>query len=224
MIRPLIYSLAALAGFLIVVALDSWIFNALFNRMYIKWYIENGALIGIVTSVVAVSWGDVNKNVGLIAAEPLTYLASVLKFVGLPFKVLADQCHAVSVRMQDVQNDLESEKSLSVIMTRMLILLPDAILAIPLIFFLGIALFAWLIFIAPMQYFVFLICGSPIRLLLQLETRAIARQQGFTPEVKDIPRQETVPAGWWEIGFASSPVSNTSLLATFLFFILGRII
>jgi len=131
---------------------------------------------------------------------------------------------SMGTQMKDAKNRIKLETSPFVLVATVLDLLPDLAFGIPLLLLIAAALLVWLIIIAPIQYFVFLICGAPVRLLLRSNTRSIARISEKTLEVNHIPREETVPTGWWDASFTSSPVSVTSLLAAILLFVLKSII
>lgn len=51
-------SLIGLVILLCFVYVNHWVFTHWLNMSYIEWYIESGALIGIVTTAISLVWGD----------------------------------------------------------------------------------------------------------------------------------------------------------------------
>ena len=64
--------------------LDWLVFRAWFDSDYLRWYLENGALIAVVFGLVTLAWGDLNKVTGLVSAQPLEYLAGCVALATLP--------------------------------------------------------------------------------------------------------------------------------------------
>jgi len=85
---------AAVVGLVLLgglAVLDWLVFRAWFDSDYLRWYLENGALIAIVFGLVTLAWGDLNKVTGLVSAHPLEYLASCLALGTLPSLAAAAQ-------------------------------------------------------------------------------------------------------------------------------------
>ena len=66
---------------LALIALDQMIFDYLLEISYFGWYLKNGALIGAVFTLITLTW-DINKNTGLVSANPRHYVGSVLQLTG----------------------------------------------------------------------------------------------------------------------------------------------
>jgi hypothetical protein len=77
--------LAVLVG---VVLLNELAFRTWLDTDYLRWYLDNGAVIGLVFTLVTLAWGDINKNWLLISANPLEYAASSLMLVTAPWSSL----------------------------------------------------------------------------------------------------------------------------------------
>jgi hypothetical protein len=78
--------LAVLVG---VVLLNELAFRTWLDTDYFRWYLDNGAVIGFVFTLVTLAWGDINRNGLLISANPLEYAASSLMLVTVPWFSLA---------------------------------------------------------------------------------------------------------------------------------------
>jgi hypothetical protein len=77
--------------------MDHWILMAWFDTTYLKRYLANGPLIGMVTAIASLVWGDRNRPEGLISAHPSHPIGACLQLVGLPI----DGMGAQVVRPQD---------------------------------------------------------------------------------------------------------------------------
>jgi hypothetical protein len=122
----------------------------------------------------------------MISAHPRAYLAGCLMLVALPLITLGHQIEQVGQRL--------SQASSSPLTRAGIALLMNALLMLPVLLVLVGLLAAWLLLIAPLQYFVFIICGALPRTLLQSPHRVIAWSEGFGFETKLIA-EDPVPTG-----------------------------
>src|SRR5205807_9487620 len=104
------------------------------------------------TAAFCASWGKLDNQTGLVSANPLDYFGACLQLVGLPLRVFGGHCLK--------KNQL---RPLSIL---------DFLFLLPLLLAFLIAAFGWLLLIAPLQYFVFLVCGAPARIALTSNFRA----------------------------------------------------
>ena len=202
--RPLTFfaGLGILSALLII---NHWIFMTWFNTMHLKWYLANGALIGLVSTIASLAWGDMNKHVGLISAHPFDYIGSCLQLVGLPVYTMGT--HLVSAQGQPETRSLF-----------------DRLLTIPLVLMLFGALIIWLAVIVPPQYFMYLICGAPARTFSQSKRQPVAQLKKARLEVREIDNDEKVPEGWWSASLSQKPVAITNLFVALLFLIVKPLI
>jgi hypothetical protein len=73
--------LAVIAG---LIAVDTVVFRIAFDSNYAHWYLENGALIGIVFGLLTLAWGDLNRMTTLISAHPHEYVSTCFRLAVLP--------------------------------------------------------------------------------------------------------------------------------------------
>lgn len=196
-------ALTVLAGLGIIVtllALDHWLFITWFHTPHLHWYLTVGASISLVSSVVSMAWGDLEKQRGLISAHPFTYIGAALQLVGLPLYTLGThlRSHAGEPRTRPTV---------------------DLLLTIPLVLMLVGAMAVWLVVIAPPQYVVYLLCGAPARMFSQSTRRPIAHLQDTQLAVAEIATHEKTPDGWWNIGLSQKPVAVTNLFTSLFLFI-----
>jgi hypothetical protein len=78
--------LAVLVG---VVLLNELAFRTWLNTDYLRWYLDNGAVIGFVFTLVTLACGDINRDRLLISANPIEYGASSLTLLTAPWSSLA---------------------------------------------------------------------------------------------------------------------------------------
>lgn len=198
--RRLLTLIAGLGILLALLIINHWIFMTWFNTSHLTWYLENASLIGLVSSIASMAWGDMNKHTGLISVHPFHYIGSCLQLVGLPI-------YTVGTHMRKPQNQPETRSPF------------DILLAIPfMLIFAGLAII-WLVVIAPPQYFVYLICGAPARTFSQSKRQPIAHMKGSRLEIREIDASETVPEGWWSASLSQKPFAVTNLFVALFFLI-----
>lgn len=198
---PLVSYLVGFAVLLALGAVNQVAFRWLFDTSHLDWYLRNGALIGFVTSVVGITWGDINRNADLISAHPARYLRGCCWLVGLPF-------FALGTHLRSGDPSDRPRAPLDLLLT----------LAFSLV--IGLLLLVWVVVVVPLQYAVYLVCGAPARLYAQSSWRPVARVQASGGMVmEELHVSEPVPRGWWEASLFSRPVSSTALM-TSLFFLL----
>jgi hypothetical protein len=81
--------LLGLAVLFAVALLNELVFRAWLHTDYPRWYLDNGAVIGFVFTLVTLAWGDINRSRLLISANPLEYAAASLELLTAPMTSLA---------------------------------------------------------------------------------------------------------------------------------------
>lgn len=77
--------LAVLVG---VALLNELVFRTWLDTDYPRWYLDNGAVIGFVFTLVTLAWGDINRIRLLVSANPLEYAAASLELLTAPLSSL----------------------------------------------------------------------------------------------------------------------------------------
>jgi hypothetical protein len=188
-------------GLLIIAALaaiDQWLFRRLFGQDHWRWYLDRGALVGAMTSLVAISWGELGRNRGLIAAHPLDYLGSCLQVAAIPV-------YAFGTGQRRNRSASPPRNPF------------DALLTLIFSLVLVLLIVAWIVAVVPLQYFVYLVAGAPARTLLASDWRPIASMNGREFRTREIGADEAVPEGWWEVGFRQRPLAITGVFSSLLF-------
>jgi hypothetical protein len=195
--RTFLTALLGLVIILALLALDDYLFQRWLGLYHWQWYLANGAIISAVLGIFSIAWGDVNRHTGLISAHPLDYLGSQLQLAGLPL---------VSLGMQ-FRSDPASTSRPSVL---------DVFLSIPVILLMLLFFLIYLLFIVPAQYFIFLLCGAPARVIAKSSRKVAARLVGSQVSVEEVPLGAEQPENWWNAGMSQKAVTTTSLIATLL--------
>jgi hypothetical protein len=183
--------------------LDHWLFLTFLDTTHLEWYLANGALIGIVTSVVASAWGSLDRNPDLISAHPLRYLAACCTLVALP-------TFALGTHLRRSDDPAEARPALEILATVVFSLMLVGLLVV------------WAVVVVPLQYGVYLLCGAPARLHRISSWRPIARREpngGLA--LREAHRDEPVPEPWWDASVFACPVASTALCSSLLFLVLG---
>jgi hypothetical protein len=110
------------------------------GRDYWDFWLHSGPLIGLATAAFGLAWGGLDRNPGLVSADPLEYAGAALQVAGLPLIAFGGHMQRVShQRPMPVR---------------------DTLLLIPLAIVFGVGIIGWLVLIAPAQYFAFLVAGA----------------------------------------------------------------
>ena len=195
-----------LAGLISLCLINYFVFLRFFQANYLRWYLSVGALIGVATAAFGAAWGGLDNNVGLISANPLRYVRSCLLVAGLPIYVFGGV--------------LRSKNQPRRISTR------DILFGLPLILVFVIAAFGWLIFVAPLQYFVFLICAAPSRIILSSNYAVHARMEGgqltYQDKTTDDPKPERGKG--WDASMRDKPVTLANAFSAVTLIFIGWIL
>ena len=169
---------------------------------YFRWYVNAGPFIGLATAAFGASWGKLDNQTGLISANPLDYVGACLQLVGLPVRVFGGHCLK--------KNRLQPRSIL------------DVLFLLPLLLAFLIAAFGWLLLIAPLQYFVFLVCGAPARIALTSNYRAYAMMRNGKLEYEEATAAEPPPVFGWDASMVDKPVTLTNAFSAAVLFLIGQ--
>jgi hypothetical protein len=86
--RRRVMAVVALAVFVGLALLNELAFRSWLDSSYLRWYLENGALISVLFGLVTLAWGDLDKQTYLISAHPAEYAAASLGLLILPISAL----------------------------------------------------------------------------------------------------------------------------------------
>jgi hypothetical protein len=182
---------------LVLIVLDQFIFSFFFKLSYFEWYLKNGSLINIGAALVTFAW-DVNKNAGLISANPRQYCGAYFQLIGA--QLLAFGTSGKSNQRRQAEGEsalLLLLDSLQFIIFGILIILLSVL---------------WIIMIVPIQYFLILFLGGPGRIYSNSSIRLLGKFESTQLETKEIPWEEKKPNDWMDLSIANKPVTFTYAL------------
>ncbi|MEP6706038.1 MAG: hypothetical protein ABJC05_00885 [Pyrinomonadaceae bacterium] len=195
-----------LAGLVSLCLVNYFVFHRFFHSHYLRWYISAGPFIGLATAAFGAAWGGLDNNVGLISANPRRYIRACRLAAGLPIYVFGG-----------VLRSKNQPRSISK---------RDILFGLPLIVVFLVAAFGWLLFVAPLQYFVFLICGAPSRIVLSSNYAVHARMHGrrLTYEEKTTADPKPQKGQGWDASMRDKPVSLTNAFGAITLFFIGKLL
>jgi hypothetical protein len=192
------------AALVCVCAVNYWVFPRLFDSNYLRWYVSAGPFIGLATAAFGAAWGKLDNNTGLISAVPLHYIGACLQVVGLPVLVFGGHVRS--------KNQPRGVGVWNVLFT------------LPLLVALVVAAVGWLLLIAPLQYFVFLICGAPSRIAMTSAYRVQARMHGWGLAFDERNVKDPKPEEGWDASMTDKPVTLANAFSAAALFLLGRLL
>ena len=178
---------------LLLIGANHWLFERLFCVTYLQWYLGNAAVIGIGSAVFATVWGVLDDHPEVISAHPM-------RFAGAYFRLIALFLFALSNGLRGPSEAPNFDSIVGMLLT--------AIVALVVV--IGIVV------VAPLQYFVFLVCGAPGRLMLRSDRRVLLREGDRTTEVQEVSDRDEIAVGWRDISFKSKPFTLTNLIVILL--------
>jgi hypothetical protein len=180
-----------LAGLVALVLVRAVVFRAA-GGDYFGFWRGAGPVIGLATAALGWAWGAIDRNTGLVSANPRVYAGAALQLASLP--LIAFGGHMQSrYRREPVWTS-------------------DLVLILPLGLVYGAAVIAWLVLIAPAQYFAFLAFGAPSRLALASRFRLYARldAEGQLIHGEGVAGAPDSDASWWDASMRDRPVTMAS--------------
>lgn len=189
----IIGNLVMLAVMLGLLAFDHFFFRRVFGVEHWRWYLENGVEIGFVTTAVSLVWEEaLDSSTTLISAEPAVYFGSNFGFIGVCLDTLGAQLRSEPGKPRAIPAY-------------------EILLGVPLMIALAALLVAWLIVVLPAQYFLYLVCGSPARMIAKTPYQLVVWFEGSRLRTDTILRDQPIPEGKLATSFARKPVAVTSL-------------
>lgn len=191
-------------GLVAICLINSWVFHRLFARSitgYLNWYVNTGPFINLAVAAFGAAWSAVDNNIGLVSAHPLTYIRSCSKLAGLPIYALGGHLRSENHHGQSFW---------------------DLLFGGPLIVLFVVASFGWLLFVAPLQYFLFLVCAAPSRLALRSHYRLHGEIQEKKLILRPLAVDEQEPSSGWEASMRDKPVTLANAFGAATLFIVGH--
>lgn len=190
-------------GLAAIFLINSWAFQKIFSTSitgYLNWYVNTGPFINLAVLAFGAAWSVLDNNVGLVSAHPLIYIRACRKLAGLPIYAFGGHLRRENHEGQP---------------------LLDLLFGMPLIVLFVVASFAWLVLVAPLQYFLFLVCGAPSRIALRSHYRLRAEVDGEILSFRVLTRCEPDPESGWEASMRDKPVTLANAFGAATLFMIG---
>ena len=187
----------ALAAICVVNSLIIQKFFSVSPKRYLEWYVAAGPFIGLALVAFGAAWDGLDKNVGLVSANPRTYIIACSKLAGLPMFALGGHLKSKGHNLWDL------------------------LAGTPLIIMFIVASFAWLVLIAPLQYFLFLVCAAPSRIVLRSNYRLRAKVEGRILYYSELRPETPEPTTGWDASMRDKPVLMANAFGVFVLFLIG---
>lgn len=207
---------------------------------YLKFVLEQGPLFTVTVAFISVIWVDLDRNAGMVSADPKKYVAACMW-------VLAGVYHGMAgIRPKRTESesaapateDPESPGSGQLLAQVPLILfwalgfVVDTLLGLFVMFLLAVLGIVWMLCVAPPLYFLTLISGAPARLTLRgSPDRRYVVESGGRVELETASDEAPDQLDWegrcrttMEVTLATRPVSLTNASATFVLWVAGAVV
>jgi hypothetical protein len=203
--HPIISSMLAVLVIFILCLFNYWLFKTLFDRSYFAWYINTGPVFGLVSVVVAAAWERLDEHKGLVSPNPYEFMGSYSQLAGVAMYALVPLLEPKSYPKGPPY--------------------PDYAIGIFTALLLMFTILAWLIFVIPLQYFVFFVCGALPRLATHSSMRIVAWLTGHRSNHLETAEQsvdDDIPNNGWVATITDKPFKMTGAISTAFLFLLSQ--
>jgi len=202
----------AFASLFLACITNFYLFKYIFELNYFEFYLKAGAVVALSILLLELAWGDLEKNDGLVSADPVDYIGACLQLIGLPILVIGYHLDSrININIVKTKKFLES-----------IAVMIFAVLATS-------GLILWLITITPAQYFVNLFCGAPSRVINSSNARIYARfTKGLKLEWKLCQKNDSnrfdLKDGWWDASMRHKPIKVTNAFVAAILLVLNWVL
>lgn len=205
-----------------LVVLDAVAFAVLFDTDFVRWYLQNGSLINLLSALMAKLIRRADDDIGLISANPFLYIGTYVKLagrtVGLSGTVAGHIGESSGYLGDLLKRDPHQPLGPS------LAVLADFLLAGVAVILLAITAFCWMIVVLPAQYFVYLVCGALPRYVSRIEIDEPTGKSGATKRKKPARRASLSDKADAIRHMQSQVVSLTAVIGAIVLFFLNAAI
>jgi len=197
----------------ILIGLNLWLFPRFFHTGYLAWYVGNGAMVSLGATLVALVFEELELQRDLISANPVRYLGACLSIAGIFFI-------ALSVHFRKARPGPAGQPSAGQGGGWW-----DELVTFGLLLPIFLVVLAWLLVVAPLNYFVTLLSGAPARQALRgLSTRCVVVERDGQVTCSEEPADQPLPEGAVDVSLGRKPFALTQGLTALLLFLveLGR--
>jgi hypothetical protein len=206
----------AVVVLLLVIGANWWAFQYFAHENYFVWYLKNGTLIGMVVSFIALIWEGLSFRTDLLSANPLYYLRGCMALMAAYYLSLSSH---LNNNPQSGGRDKDSA------LVSEFIFPFDGVLSFVVILVMFILGLAWLVIVAPLNYFLTILTGAIARQELGgtcSRTIAVPTKNGY--DLVSIPRNKELPDKAINISLAAKPFAITQAITALVLFILKAVL
>ena len=199
-------------GIMLAMIAVNWFLFRLFGGKYFLWYLKNGPIISLGTAFLGPTWTSLKARTGLISAHPAVYLGACMQILGVFFASLSPTRSTQELRPDVMAGELGLDSGLGKAF--------DDFLYVLLVLAMVILSLAWMVFVAPLAYFVTLVAGVPARQALRgkITPTYVAEAKGKVAFVRPpaVPNLQTKTSN---LSFAQDPFAITQAASSLVLFI-----
>jgi hypothetical protein len=189
-----------------------WMFKALFGVGYYRWYLNNGALIGVATGFIALIWEDLEGREGLVALNPVEYFGAALQLAGVV-------AYSIGTSLTTPSRQQEKAGCLT-----QLAIIWDALASTFLGMLMLAAVLVWLVVASPLQWVVTIFAGAPARRQLRGGmARTVVVEEGNQMTIGEARANQPAPRNVIDVSLARKPFAVTQALIALIFFLMDAI-
>lgn len=200
-----------------------WAFYHLFNQVYLRTYIKYGYLMMLAFTFLTLVV-DLDDNRDLISPHPFRYLKACWRALRVPaytvggdWRLETKETHApfdADAKQTETIWDklLQPFKAFSDIF--------DLFVSGAFFIIFIVVIFIWLLLVAPLQYFIFLFCGAPVRVLMRQKGKPLHAPYEASASEARVQEQSAASATDLD-STVSKPVRMTAALAVAVLWMLS---
>ena len=203
-------SFISLGGILLLITVNYFLFSRLTDTSYFEWYLKGGPLISLSVAFIALVWNDLDANEKLVSADPANFLSGCYWVVTVIFVSMATNIGR-SLAPMSTDRPMPSIPRL----------FWDTIVSIVIYLVLFILSILWLLVVAPLMYFIYLVAGAPVRMgLLNPVLSTQVTIEDHTKVVKEVSsdkiEDKIEDKNSLDVSFTRKPVRLTATIAAIL--------
>jgi hypothetical protein len=196
-----------------VISLNWWLFRYTGTNYFI-WYLKNGALIGLAVSFIALIWEELETREGLLSAHPLEYLVACFALMAIFFK-------SVEIHLS---NPLNGSRTRDFGAGSVVVMLWDGWISLFALLIMMTFALAWLIVVAPLNFFVTLFSGALARQGLRgISLRPIIIRKEKEMILTSRPAKDDLSVDAIDVSLTRKPFALTQALTSLFLWIASSV-
>jgi hypothetical protein len=208
---PNLFAMTILA---VSISLSWWAFRSFGNTNYFVWYLKNGSWIGMVVSFIALIWEGLGVRADLLSASPAKYVRACFGLLAAFF--LSCSVYIDNLRFGPNDGDGGRRSAIASLL--------DSVMAPLILLTIIICVIAWLVVIAPLNYFITILTGAIARQELRgTRWRPIYKQTDKEIIMAKQPAKDILPDNAVDISLARKPFAVSQAITSLFLWIADKI-